>query len=62
MFEFFANHWGSMLAGGIVLIAVILVIVKMVKDRCAGKSSCGCGSGCSGCANSGCSSWPGDKS
>lgn len=35
----------------IVLAVVGLVIFKMVKDKKAGKTSCGCG--CKGCANSG---------
>lgn len=41
MIEFFAQYGGSFIVGLIVLILVALVIVKMVKDKRSGKSSCG---------------------
>jgi len=32
----------------ILAVALVLIVVKMIKNKRAGKSSCGCG--CSGCA------------
>ena len=51
MLDFFVNNWGTLLAGVIVLAVVILVIVKLIRDKKKGKSSCGCG--CSNCAMAG---------
>lgn len=36
--------------GGAIAIIVALIVIKIVRDSKAGKSSCGCG--CSGCASS----------
>lgn len=33
MLNFLANHWGSILIGAIIAIAVALVIIKMCRDR-----------------------------
>lgn len=44
-----SNNLGTIIAGAIVLILVLLAIRSMIKSRRAGKSSCGCGSGCGGC-------------
>lgn len=35
--------------GGILLLAVAAIIVKMVRDRRAGKGVCSCGGDCSKC-------------
>ena len=42
MLDFFVNNWGTLLAGVIVLAVVILVIVKLIRDKKKGKKSCGC--------------------
>ena len=52
MVTFFSEHLGDIIVGGILLVIVVAIVVKMVKDKKAGKSSCGCGGGCSGCASS----------
>ena len=50
MLEFLQNNWGSLVVGAVVLAVVVLIIVKLVKDRKAGKFTCGgnCGS-CGAC-------------
>ncbi len=37
MLDFFVNNWGTLLAGVIVLAVVILVIVKLIRDKKKGK-------------------------
>lgn len=57
MLEFLQNNWGSLLVGAIVLAVVVLIIVKLVRDKKAGKYTCGgncgscgaCSGKCSGC-------------
>lgn len=57
MLEFLQNNWGSLLVGAIVLSVVVLIIVKLVRDKKAGKYTCGgncgscgaCSGKCSGC-------------
>ena len=47
---FIAN--GGTIVIGIVLLSIIFFVIRyMIKEKKAGKG--GCGSGCSGCANSG---------
>lgn len=51
MIEFFSQYGGSIIVGLIVLAVVTLVIIKIVKDKRSGKSSCGgdcahCGACC----------------
>ena len=53
MLDFITNYGGSIAVGAVVLAVIALIVVKLVKDRCAGKSSCGCdcshcGCGCKG--------------
>lgn len=51
MLQWLNNNIGSIIAV-IVLVALVgAIIVKMVKDKKSGKSSCGCG--CEHCAMSG---------
>ena len=50
MLDFFVNNWGTLLAGVIVLAVVILVIVKLIRDKKNGKKACGCD--CGHCAAS----------
>ncbi|MCI8631397.1 MAG: FeoB-associated Cys-rich membrane protein [Firmicutes bacterium] len=42
---------GTAIVGALVAAAVILIIRKMIKDKKAGKNSCGCG--CGSCPNAG---------
>lgn len=51
MLEFFFENWGTLLIGIIVALIVVLIIIKLAKDRRKGKSSCGCN--CSHCPSSG---------
>lgn len=46
--EFFASNWQTLVVGGVLLLIIALVVVKLVRDKRRGKSSCG---GCEGCAN-----------
>ena len=51
MFEWFYSNMANILIIAAVLGIVTLVIVSMVRDKRAGKSSCGCN--CSHCAMAG---------
>lgn len=46
--EWLKNNAGTIVISILLAAVVILVIVKMIRDKKKGKSSCGCG--CSGCA------------
>ena len=50
MLEFLQNNWGSLMVGAIILAVVVLIVIKLVRDRKAGKFTCGgnCGS-CGAC-------------
>jgi len=50
MLQFLSVNWGTMLVAAIVLAAVVLIIVKMITDKKAGESFCGCDCKC--CPNS----------
>ncbi|XVG95545.1 FeoB-associated Cys-rich membrane protein [Eubacteriales bacterium KG127] len=52
MLDFLAQNGGDLIVGGILLIIVLSILLKIRKDKKTGKSSCGCGGGCSGCGNS----------
>ncbi|MDE6797299.1 MAG: FeoB-associated Cys-rich membrane protein [Ruminococcus sp.] len=41
---------GTVIIGLVLLAIVVLIVVRMIKDKKSGKSSCGCG--CEHCANS----------
>lgn len=49
MLEFITNYGGSIAVGATVLAIIALAVVKLVKDRRAGKSSCGCDCGSCAC-------------
>ena len=49
MLEFITNYGGTIAVGAAVLAIIALIIVRFVKDRRAGRSSCGCD-----CASCGC--------
>lgn len=46
------KYIGSVIVGVALLAAVALVIFNMIKDKKAGKTSCGCG--CPGCSGGKC--------
>lgn len=50
MGEYLSANYGNIIVGTIILAVVIGIIVKMVRDKKAGRSSCGC-SGCSSCGS-----------
>lgn len=41
MDEFIRQYLGSILVGALVLAVVVLIVVKQIKDKRAGKSACG---------------------
>lgn len=41
MLEFLQNNWGSLMVGAIILAVVVLIVIKLVRDRKAGKFTCG---------------------
>ena len=49
--KWFIENWTALLVIAAIATLVALIIVKMVRDRRAGKSSCGCG--CASCPMSG---------
>lgn len=51
MLEFLAVNWGTILIGSIVAAAAVLIVVKLIRNRKNGKTSCGCG--CEHCPSSG---------
>lgn len=50
MIAFFTQYGGTLLVGAILVIIVAAIVIKLVRDKKKGRTSCGCG--CSGCANS----------
>ena len=53
MFAWLSANIGTIIVLVILVCIVGLVICSMKKDKKNGKSSCGCGSGCSSCPMSG---------
>ena len=51
MLTWIAANIGTILISAVLLFVVVLIIVKLVKDKKKGKSSCGCN--CAHCAMSG---------
>ena len=51
MTTFIAQHGGEIVACLVLLLIAGAIIVRMVKDRRAGKGGCGCN--CGGCPNAG---------
>lgn len=49
MLNFVTNYLGSIVVGLIVLAIVAAIIIKGVRDKRAGKSSCSCGGDCASC-------------
>lgn len=50
MADFIRQNAGSIIVGAILLAVVAMIVIKMIRDKQAGKSSCGCDCGnCGGC-------------
>ncbi len=47
MLAFLQNNIGTVLVGIILAAVIAVIVIKMLKDRKKGKSSCGCG--CENC-------------
>ncbi|MBQ3552473.1 MAG: FeoB-associated Cys-rich membrane protein [Clostridia bacterium] len=45
MLEWIYSNLGTIIVGGILILALILIICYMVRSKKEGKSSCGCGCG-----------------
>lgn len=55
MLEFLQQNWGSLLVGAIVLAVVVLIVIKLVRDKKAGRYTCGGNCGSCGACNGHCS-------
>ena len=51
MFEWIAENWATLVVGAAVLTIVALAVIHLIRNKKAGKSSCGCG--CANCPMSG---------
>lgn len=51
MFKWIAENWATLICGAAVIALVSLAVIKLVRDKKKGKSSCGCG--CANCPMSG---------
>lgn len=51
MLGFLAENWGSILIAAIVAAAVGLIVLKLIRNKKKGETSCGCG--CGHCPSSG---------
>ena len=57
MLEFLQNNWGSFAVGAVVLAVIVLIVMKLVRDKKAGRYTCGgncgscgeCSGHCAGC-------------
>ena len=49
MFEFIQQNLGSIVVGAILLTIIAAAVIKMIRDKRAGKCHCGC-DGCGGCS------------
>ena len=50
MLNFLSSYGGTIIVALIIIGIVSAIIIKMIKDKKSGKSSCGCNCGC--CPNS----------
>ena len=41
MLEFLQNNWGSFAVGAVVLAVIVLIVMKLVRDKKAGRYTCG---------------------
>lgn len=51
MLEWLSNNWGNILIIAFVIALVVLAVISMIRDKKAGKNSCGCN--CAKCAMAG---------
>ncbi len=51
MIRFLTEYWGTIVIGAAVAAGIILVIVRLHRNKKKGQSSCGCG--CENCPSSG---------
>lgn len=51
MLDFLTQNWGSIIVGAAVAGIIVLITIKMLKDKKKGKTSCGCG--CANCPSAG---------
>lgn len=51
MMKFLSEYGGTILVSVIVAVALTTVVIKLLKDKKAGKTSCSCG--CKNCPSSG---------
>jgi hypothetical protein len=57
MLEFLQTNWGSFAVGAVVLAVIVLIVMKLVRDKKAGRYTCGgncgscgaCSGNCAGC-------------
>ena len=52
MVAFLKDNLATIIISAVILASVVLIIFKMRKDKKAGKSCGGCGSGCGNCPSS----------
>ena len=50
MLAWLSQNWGSLLVGGILLLVLLGIVLRLYHNKKNGKSSCGCG--CEHCAMS----------
>ena len=50
MIDFIKNNLGSIIVFLVLALIITLIIIKIIKDKKAGKTGCGCG--CANCENS----------
>ena len=48
MHEWLSANWGSLLVGGLLALILLGVVIRLIRNKKNGKSSCGCG--CEMCA------------
>ena len=46
--EWLVQNWGTLLVGGVLALVVLAIVLRLIRNKKEGKSSCGCG--CEGCA------------
>lgn len=49
MIEFFRENGATIIVAAVMLLLITLVVIKMIRDKKSGKSSCGCDCGSCGC-------------
>ena len=56
MLEFLQNNWGSFAVGAVVLAVIVLIVMKLVRDKKAGRYTCGGNCGPCGACSGHCAS------